>query len=147
MYSEPMTHLPDPERQAEFYDSVPVKRGLAWVVDTILIALITTVLALLSIVGVFFWLAIFVGVSFVYRWITIALGSATPGMRLMAIEFRDAYGQRLNTMQALLHTVGVFGAWGFGSGQLASIVFMVTTDRGQGLTDMVLGTTALNRRA
>lgn len=147
MYSEPMTHLPDPERQGEFYASVPVKRGLAWVVDTILIALITTVLALISIVGVFFWLAIFVGVSFVYRWVTIALGSATPGMRLMAIEFRDAYGRRLNSLQAFLHTVGYFVSWGFGVVQLASIIFMMTTERGQGLTDMVLGTTALNRRA
>lgn len=51
MYSDTMSHLPDPDRQAAFYDGVTVKRGLAWVVDTVLISLITLPIAVFSIVG------------------------------------------------------------------------------------------------
>jgi uncharacterized RDD family membrane protein YckC len=147
MYSEPMSHLPDPERQMAFYDGVTVKRGIAWVLDTVLIALITLPLAALSIVGLFFIPFIFFLVSFCYRWMTIAGGSATLGMRFMAIELRDAYGRRLDGTQAFLHTLGYTITISTFVLQLVSVIFMFINPRGQGLTDMVLGTVALNRRA
>ncbi|WP_205626897.1 RDD family protein [Pseudoponticoccus marisrubri] len=147
MYSEPLSHLPDPETQAGFYDGVTIKRGLAWVVDVILIALITLPIALFTVVGLFVIPLIYLTVGFLYRWITISNRSATPGMRLMAIELRNAWGERLDTGQALLHTVGYTVTMSTVLLQLGSILLMFLSERGQGLTDMVLGTVALNRRA
>ena len=45
-------------------------------------------------------------ISFLYRWVTIASGSATLGMRMMSIEFRTRYGERFDGGTALLHTLG-----------------------------------------
>ena len=147
MYTEPMSHLPDPERQAGFYDGVLVKRFLAWIVDVVLIALVTLVISTVTIVGLFMMPLIFLAVGFLYRWMTLAGGSATWGMRLMAIEFRDWRGQRLDFMQAFLHTLGYAVSVSVAPLQLISVVCMFATERGQGLTDMVLGTVALNKRA
>ncbi|MCT4558481.1 MAG: RDD family protein [Pelagimonas sp.] len=146
MYSDDFYHLPDPERQAEFYDGVTVKRGIAWVIDTVLVALITLPVALFSIVGLFFIPFLFFVISFLYRWITIAGGSATPGMRAMAIELRNVDGRRLDSTQALLHTLGFTLSMMVFIVQIVSIGLMFTSSRGQGLSDMVLGTVALNRR-
>ncbi len=146
MYSEPMSHLPDPERQAAFYDGVTVKRGLAWVVDTVLIAVITLPISVFSIVGLFILPLMFLIIGFLYRWMFIAGGSSTPGMRLMSIEFRNALGMRLDGGEAFLHTLGYTLISTTVILQLASIVLMFVSERGQGLHDMVLGTVALNRR-
>lgn len=147
MYTEPMSHLPDPERQAGFYDGVLVKRFLAWIVDVVLIALVTLVISTVTIVGLFMMPLIFLTVGFLYRWMTLASGSATWGMRLMAIEFRNAWGERLDGGQAFLHVLGYTISMSTFIIQMVSVVLMATSERGQGLTDMVLGTVALNRRA
>ncbi|ASP22113.1 RDD family protein [Antarctobacter heliothermus] len=146
MYSEPMSHLPDPERQVAFYDGVTVKRGLAWVVDTVLIALITLPISVFSIVGLFILPLMFLIIGFLYRWMFIAGGSSTPGMRLMSIEFRNSHGARLDGGEAFLHTLGFTVISSTVILQLGSIVMMFVTERGQGLHDMLLGTVALNRR-
>jgi uncharacterized RDD family membrane protein YckC len=146
MYSEPLSHLPDPRYQQEFYDGVTAKRGIAWMIDVVVISIITLLVSTFTIVGLFILPLMYATISFLYRWLTIAGGSATPGMRVMAIELRDSYGQRLNGGQALLHTVGYFVTMTTVLLQLGSIGAMFATDRGQGLSDLVLGTVALNRR-
>ena len=140
------THLPDPDRQAEFYESVPAKRAIAWVIDTVVIALLTTLIAAVSLVGLLFWLPIFAFVNFVYRWASLANGSATPGMRLMSIEFRNSKGDALSSAEAFLHTLGYVISMSMILVQVVSVVLMMTGARGQGLSDLVLGTVALNRR-
>ena len=141
-------HLPDPERQPEFYADVPVKRLIAWVIDTLL-----TVLACLAIlpftafVGIFFFPVLMLSVGLAYRIVTIARGSATWGMRLVAIEFRDRAGRRFDLSLATLHSLGFTFSVAVPIFQLVSIVLMLTTPRGQGLSDHVLGTVAVNRRA
>lgn len=148
MYSDPaIDHLPCPDRQADFYSGVTIKRALAWVVDVIIVWIIATVVALLSIVGVVVIPMIVFAVGFLYRWLTISRGSATWGMRLMAIEFRDAWGQKLGSGTAALHVLGYYVSMGFFAIQMVSMGFMALSERGQGLTDMVLGTVALNRRS
>ncbi|WP_425070285.1 RDD family protein [Sagittula sp. S175] len=147
MFYEPTTHLPDPERQAGFYDGVTIKRGVAWLADTVLIALVTAIIATVTIVGLFVIPLIFLMVGFAYRWITISGGSATWGMRLMAIELRDAYGQRLNPGLAFLHVLGYTISMSTILIQFVSVVLMFVDERGRGLTDMALGTVMLNRRA
>ena len=68
-------------------------------------------------------------------------------MRLFAIELRRSDGARLDAGTAILHTLGYSVSWAIPLLQLASIVMMATTERGQGLTDQLLGTCMINRQA
>ncbi len=142
-----MRHLPDPLRQPEFYDSVPVKRLLAWIIDSfIILALSALAVVMTAFIGAFFWVALYFLVGFGYRVVTIASGSATWGMRFAGIELRDATGRRLDLGMALAHTAGYTVSMMISPLQVISIVMMLTTARGQGLTDTILGTVMLNRR-
>ena len=143
-----MHALPDPRSHAEFYADVPVKRLMAWVID--LVVVLGTGLLLLpftlftALFFLPFWLLV---VGFGYRVVMLANGSATLGMRLMSIEMRTLQGERFTLGAAFLHTLGYSISFAFPLLQAVSVVLMLTTERGQGLTDHVLGTTALNRAA
>ena len=141
------TALPCPAERPEFYDGVLAKRGLAWVVDTFVITLMTLAAGVLTLtVGLFLWPFFFLAVGVLYRVATLASGSATWGMRLLGIELRGPDGHRLDGMQAVLHVSGYYASVLFALlPALASIGAMVVTDRRQGLTDLVLGTAAINR--
>ncbi|SDY01521.1 RDD family protein [Citreimonas salinaria] len=148
MFIDTSSALPDPVAQPEFYDGVAVKRGIAWAIDVTVIALmVVPAVVLTAFVGLFFLPFLYAAISFVYRVLTIAGGSATWGMRLMAIELRDTAGRRLDLGQAFLHTLGYTVSWAFAPLQLISVILMLATERGQGLSDHVMGTAALNRRA
>ena len=143
-----MSHLPDPDRQPQFYESVPAKRLLAWIVDTVLIlALCIVAVVLTAFVGLFIWPLLYLTIGFAYRVITLANGSATLGMRFVGIEFRDTEGARLDMPLALMHTTGTTISFALPILQVISVVMMLTSSRGQGLTDTIIGTVALNRRA
>lgn len=143
-----MIHLPDPDTQAQFYEGVALKRLLAWIVDTILIILAAVVvLPFTAFTGLFFFPLLVLVVGFVYRTATLAGGSSTWGMRLFAIEFRTMHGERFDLGTAFAHTLGYTLSLAVFPAQAVSILLMLTTPRGQGLTDHVLGTVALNRRA
>ena len=149
-YSDTMTvsHLPDPVTQPGFYQDTPVKRGLAWVIDLVFVSiLVVPAVVMTAFTALFFLPLLFLIVGFAYRVFTIASGSATWGMRLMSIELRNANGQRLDFTEAFLHTLGYSISVAFAPLQLISIVLMFTSERRQGLSDMVLGTAMLNRRA
>ena len=100
-------HLPNPDTQPEFYADVPLKRLLAFVVDTVvIIGLSLLIVPLTAFTGIFFFPILMTVVGFAYRVVTLANGSATWGMRLMAIEFRDWRGEKLDFGQAFMHTLG-----------------------------------------
>lgn len=138
--------LPDPAARPDYYAGVPSKRFGAWVID---LTLVTFAAALLlpftAFLGIFFFPVMMTVVGFFYRWSTLAGGSATWGMRLMGIELREADGLRLSNGTALAHTFGYLVSMAFPVLQVISIILMLTTERKQGLTDIVLGTAALNR--
>ncbi|SLN19195.1 RDD family protein [Pseudooctadecabacter jejudonensis] len=143
---------PDPQTQPDFYTSVQSKRLIAWFIDLAATAALAAVLTipflifgLVLIVPLLFIPLIWACTGFVYRWMTISSGSATWGMRMMAIELRDREGRTLDSQTALLHTAGTYLSFAVAPLQLVSIASMILTDRGQGLTDMILGTTMLNR--
>ncbi|WP_412105114.1 RDD family protein [Sulfitobacter sp. D35] len=143
-----MTHTPDPQTQAQFYRDVPLKRLLAWVVDTLVTLLACVViLPFTAFTGLFFFPALYVTVNFIYRVVTLANRSATWGMRLFAVEIRQANGERLDATTALMHTIGYAVSWAVAPLQLISVVMMACTERKQGLSDHALGTVAINRRA
>ena len=140
--------LPDPDLHPAFYAGVPLKRALAWLVDVTLVAILCVlILPFTAFTGLFFFPVLMLTVGFLYRWITIANHSATWGMRLFAIEFRDADGQRFSSGTAFAHTAGYTISVVTAPLQLVSMGLMVFTARGQGLSDHLLGTTAVNRAA
>ncbi|MEP3333877.1 RDD family protein [Sedimentitalea sp.] len=143
-----MFNLPDPDRQPEFYSSVPLKRLLAWIIDTFLVLLMCIVAVFLTFfVGAFLFGILWIVLSFCYRVVTMANGSATWGMRFVGIEFRTADGNRFDLPMALAHTTGYTVSIALPILQVISIVMMLTGARGQGLTDAFLGTVALNKRS
>ena len=143
-----MMNLPDPDRQPQFYDGVAIKRLIAWIADTILILLISCVVVLFTaFVGLLIWPILYLTIGFVYRWVTISGNSATWGMSLAGVEIRDNRGERLDASGAFLHTLGYTVSMAFPVLQVISVALMLMTPRGQGLTDHVMGTVALNRRA
>ncbi|WP_299674863.1 RDD family protein [uncultured Roseobacter sp.] len=140
--------LPDPQGQPDFYTDVPLKRLMAWAVDAVVTALACLViLPFTFFTAVFFLPLLFLVVGFIYRMVTLANGSATWGMRLFAIELRRPDGTPLDAGTAFAHTLGYSVSCAMAPLQLISIVMMATTDRGKGLTDHVLGTVMINRRA
>ena len=139
------SRLPDPVNSPEIYDHTPTKRALAWLVDlaviggaTTLVVMVTMLTALL--VLPFVWLAI----GFAYRAVTIARGSATWGMRLLAVELRNRRGGRLEPVEAVAHTAVYYAAMAVAPLQILSAALMLTTPRRMGLGDHLLGTAAVN---
>ena len=141
-------HLADPDTQPEFYASVAPKRAIAWVIDTVAIILLCVLIVpFTAFIGLIFFATLYFVIGFLYRLITITGGSATLGMRLMAIEFRDASGRRFDLSTAFWHTTGYTVWWMFAPLQFVSAILMLVSSRGQGLSDHILGTTVLNCRA
>jgi len=140
--------LPDPDLDAQFYDSVPTRRLIAWGIDGVITFGITLALSIFTFgVGFFIFPMMWLVIGFFYRSASISAKSATPGMRLVGIEFRDRQGQRLSTALALAHTAIFTFASGAMVLQLLSIVMILSTRYGQSLQDLILGTTAINRPA
>lgn len=134
-----------PQFPAHLYRGVPLRRGFAWVIDMILIAIIASlVLPFTAFTGVFFFPFLMLVVGFLYRWATIASGSATWGMRIMGVRLQDSYGRNFSGGLAFAHTLGYSISVALPPLQLISVILMLTTARGQGLTDLFLGTEAVN---
>lgn len=142
----PVSGLPDPLYQAEFYADVPVKRLLAWVIDVVLVTLMVGVLVpFTAFTAVFFLPFFYLALSFLYRWLTLAGRGATLGMQLMAIELRDRHGAPPDSPTAALHTIGYLVSMPMLLVQAISVILMLSSARGQGLTDHALGTAMINR--
>ena len=140
--------LPDPDRQAEFYADIAVKRLFAWIIDSVLISLLCLlILPFTAFTALFFFPLFYLVIGFAYRVVTIANRSATWGMRLVAVEMRTQRGAPLGFGTAVLHTLGYSLSLSFVLPQVISVVLMLTTPRAQGLTDMLLGTVTMNRAA
>ncbi|WP_281826706.1 RDD family protein [Jannaschia rubra] len=140
------TRLPDPDAQPEFYRGVVAKRFLAWIVDVTVITLLTILAGIATLtVGFFLWPIFFMVIGLLYRFATLSGNSATWGMRLMGIELRGHDGERFDGMQATLHILGYYASMMFVLPILASVVAMLMTPRRQGLTDLLLGSAAINR--
>ena len=146
--SSDLPGLPDPDRRPEFYAGVPLRRALAWCADVTLVFLLSLLAVPFTLfTGLFWFPVLMLVIGFAYRWATITRASATWGMRLFNIELRDASGGRMDAGTAFLHTSGYAVSVVTFPLQLASMAMMAATARGQGLTDVVLGSTAINRPA
>lgn len=140
--------LPDPARHADFYNDVLTKRLLAFFIDSTLILIITMLLVpLTGFTAIFFFGFLGFVVSLIYRSVSLANKSATPGMRFMGIEFRNHLGERLSGKMAFVHALLFLITFSTVLPMIISIILMLTTARGQSLTDIFLGTALINRSA
>ncbi len=138
--------LPDPRYQPVFYEGVPPKRFFAWVIDVILITLLTLLFGLLTLTAALWvWPLTYMVLSFLYRTVTISAGSATIGMRIMNIQLRGPTGARLSPGEATLHTLTYLVCASFAIPQIISIALMVMGERHQGLHDLLIGSAMINR--
>lgn len=142
-----MTHaLPDPVRHAAFYQGVAARRAVAWAIDCAITgALALVIVPFTAFLAMLIFPLLFGAVNLAYRSVTLAGFSATPGMWLLGVEFRRADGSRLDPPTAILHTLGTMVTWTTVLPQVASAALMALHPRGQGLTDLVLGTVAIRR--
>lgn len=148
----PLSGLPDPDLDRQFYDGVRTRRLFAWIADIAIILAMGVPLALLfGLVTLGFGFALFpvilLGVGFAYRTLTLAGRSATWGMRFTGIEFRRGDGSRFDLPMALMHTLLYAVAISVGFLQLVSCATIVATRYRQSVPDILLGTTAINRPA
>jgi len=152
MYHDASYHsasgLPHPEYDAQFYTDVPRRRLIAWVLDAVIIGLLTLIILIgtLGLAG-FILPIVLIVLSFAYRVQTLRSGSATLGMRLVGIQLRDRRGLKFDDATAVLHTALYTFNTILLPLQLLSCVLMAKSRYGQGLHDMVLGTTAINTPA
>jgi uncharacterized RDD family membrane protein YckC len=151
-FATPLHGLPDPERDEQFYDGVPLRRFVAWCVDVAIVLLTGVPLALVfGLVTLGFGFAMFplivAGVGLLYRTWTLSGASATWGMRFTGIEFRRGDGTRFDFTTALVHTLLYLVCMSFFVLQLVSCATIVGSRYRQSLGDMLLGTTAINRPA
>ncbi|MEO0371502.1 MAG: RDD family protein [Pseudomonadota bacterium] len=141
-------HIPDPVTQPEFYQDIPTKRAMAWVIDSVLVLLLCLlILPFTAFLALFFLPLLWWGVSFVYRVVTISKGSATLGMRVMSIEFRTGTGDRFDLALAFKHTTGYSFSLIFMPLHVISVISIIASERRQSLIDHVLGTVAINKPA
>lgn len=147
-----MHGLPDPDRDPQFYRGVPARRVAAWAIDAVVVLAVGVPVGLaVGLVTLGFGLLAFplilVGVATAYRASTVAGASATWGMRAMGIEYRRFDGARLDPATAFLHAVFSVLCLCLIVAQAASMIAMAATRYGQGLPDLALRTTAINRPA
>ena len=140
--------FPDPETRNEFYAGVARKRLFAFIIDTVLILIITViVIPFTAFTALFFLGSICLFVSVAYRTISLASISATPGMRLNGIEFRTHLGERLTFGSALAHTLLFTASISMGLPQLISVMMIVFSRRARGLNEHVMGSVVVNSSA
>lgn len=144
-YRPQASALPDPAFQPDYYNGVPTKRALAWVLDVVLISILTVAICLATLgIGFFFFGFIYLVVAFVYRVSTLT-GGGTWGMRFFGIEIRNSAAQHLSGGEAALHVIGYMVTTAFVLPVLLSWALMLFSPRGQGLNDLLVGSVALNR--
>lgn len=138
--------LPDPHHEPEFYQALPVKRALAWVVDLVItLALVLVALLLTAMLAVLILPLVFVTVSVAYRWVMLSNYSATFGMMLASIELRRLDGRQAEPTACAIHATVFSLAQMFFLPQIISIALILTTPYRQSLADLVVQTTMINR--
>ncbi len=130
----------------QLFAGIAGRRFWAWVIDTIVIAAITTFLTILTgFLALFFLGGLYLVVNFLYRWIGIARHSATFGMRMMGVGFVDTEARPVTGGTAFLHTLFYTLSVAFVAPQVISVLLIAFTREHRSLSDIVLGTALVNR--
>ena len=144
--------LPDPSSAPQLFDGVLQRRVIAFFIDTVILAVIATVILLVgAIAGIFTlglaWLSLpFVIPLAILGYYAMTLGApmrATVGMSMMDIVLVPARGYPLDRWKILIHPlvfwITVWVAWP------VSLFVALFTPRQQMVQDLVTGTLMLRR--
>lgn len=138
--------LPDPDHEPGLYSDLLLKRSLAWLVDLVItFALTALVVVMTAFIGLFFLPLLWVVVSVTYRTVMLTNHGATLGMLLVALRLRHLDGRRPDAMVCLWHAIVFSACMATVVGQVISVGLMLITPYRQGLNDLILGTTMINR--
>jgi uncharacterized RDD family membrane protein YckC len=138
--------LPSPTTAPELFEGILSRRVFAYLIDLVLIGVITLVLGFAGLILGFFtfglaWAALALVVpASVLVYYAVTLGShrrATWGMQMMDIVLTPARGQPLDGWMAILHAA-IFWATFWIAWPLA-VLFPLFTPRRQMLHDLVVG--------
>lgn len=141
-----MMRLPDPAVAPEFYQTLPVKRLLAWCIDlAVTLLLVAVVVVMTAFLGLFILPLIWLAVSIAYRTVLLSRFGATLGMMLVAIRLRHLDGRAPEPMTCLAHAALFSFFMASILGQIASVAAILVTPYRQSLGDLMLGTTMINR--
>lgn len=144
---------PDPVLDSQFYAGVPTRRFVAFCIDVVIVFVVWVAVLLVGLALTVVTLGLGAPIAvlaasvtdFLYRWLTLAEGSATLGMRLTGIEIRDGTGSRLDPVMAFLHVGGFYVSLFFVPLLVIGWILMAATPHRRMLHDIVLGTVAINR--
>jgi uncharacterized RDD family membrane protein YckC len=147
-----MRVLPDPVSTPELFEGLLVRRSAAYLIDLVILAIISGVVLLVGLVAGIFTLGLaWFGIPLliilaVFAYYGATLGSAsraTLGMQLMDIVLTPARGAPLDGWAILVHPfvfwVTVWISWPF------TILFALFTPRRQLFHDLVTGTLMVRR--
>jgi len=145
--------LPDPDRDAQFYRGVPLRRLVAFFIDAAVILALT--LSGMFVAAVIWPASLDLGGNAVlllilltgagYRWTMVQHRSATLGMVATGIELRARTGERLSGAEALIHTVAFSLSLAFLPLAIVGWIRMAADPHRRAIHDLILGTSAINR--
>lgn len=142
--------IPDPHRDPQFYQGVPLRRFVAFLIDTAVITVLCLLGAIILVLFTFGLGAVllplaFVGTAFVCRWLPLSRNSATLGMVLTGVEVRDARGDYLTPQLAALHTAAFMGTLMFLPLAIIGWIMMAGSPTRRALHDTFLETVVINK--
>ncbi len=133
-------HIPN------FTQALQRKGFFAWLIDSVIVLGILIISSPFTVfVSLFLFPFFNAAIDFMYRTATLSMGSATSGMRIMAIEFRHESGHRLDFITSVFRIIGLYVSYATVLVQLLSIGMVVMRDGRKSLTDMMIGTVMVNR--
>lgn len=155
MFPDAMPRMiaPDPDLDSQFYEGVPMRRLVAFLVDLVIVFALWCVALLIGLVVTVATLGLTAplvaiaapATDFFYRWLMLSQHSATIGMRLTGIELRDSAGRKLDPAGAFLHVAGFYITIFFMPLLLISWVAMAVSPRHRMVHDLALGSVMINR--
>ena len=147
--------VPDPQTDPQFYDGVPLRRLIAFVLDTLVIVILWFVVLVLvfAISAATMGLALPVGIlmlactGLIYRWIMLWQRSATLGMMAVGVEVRDAQGEKCSPGIAFLHSIAFLVTLYFLPLAIIGWILMASSPHRRTMHDLMLGAVVINRPA
>ncbi|MEO1491522.1 MAG: RDD family protein [Pseudomonadota bacterium] len=145
--------VPDPEQDGQFYAGVPLRRFVAFLIDSVVIVGIWFVVVFIGFLltvltmgaGLVVAMLLFACSGFLYRWLMLRNRSATLGMIMTGIEVRDHEGEHLDDTSAALHTAGYYVTVMFPPLMLIGWILLATSPYRRAMHDTFMGTVVINR--
>ncbi|MEM9232442.1 MAG: RDD family protein [Pseudomonadota bacterium] len=142
--------IPHPDRDSQFYEGVPVRRLAAFVIDMVVIFVLTAVSAFVLLVATFGLSGPIIPLvitltGFFYRYLMLKQRSATIGMLLTGIEVRNSEGDKLDNTMAFLHTATYTATFIVTPLMLIGWFLMLSDSHRRLMHDSILGTVVINR--